>query len=116
MANLKAMKAWSNLSMTCALTLVAAGWVSSRSRRLTAAAIWAAPRGLTSASSPLGNSALNAGPVVVLLSTVWAESATSRITFSRAFSEKRTTTRGAPIASSASTRAAAAACKSSFAG
>jgi len=42
--------------------------------------------GRSSASRPLGNSALNAGPLVALLSSVWASSATCRIARSSAFS------------------------------
>jgi hypothetical protein len=41
--------------------------------------------GRSSASSPFGNSALNAGPLVALLSAAWASSDTCRITFSMAF-------------------------------
>jgi hypothetical protein len=49
---------------------------------------------------------LNAGPLVALLSAAWASSETCRITFSMAFSAKRTPTRGTVIAFSACTRAA----------
>jgi putative copper export protein len=63
-----------------------------------------------------GNSALNAGPLVALLSAAWASSDTCRITFSMAFSAKRTPTRGTIIAFSAYTRAVAAVCKASCTG
>jgi len=53
--------------MACAFTLAAAGWVSRRSRKVMDAVTWDAPLGRNSASSPFGNSALNAGSLVALL-------------------------------------------------
>jgi hypothetical protein len=55
-----------------AVALTTAGWVARRSRKAVVAAICETPSGRTSASRPSGNSALKAGPVVALSSTVWA--------------------------------------------